>query len=152
MSGGAVTKTSGAVPLFLRGKQGERGLSAYNVAVSRGYTGTEAQWLASLHGIDGKDIEVQVTDTYIQIKQTGGAWQNLIALSALTGSSALAFIRAADLMFNAAAYANAAGAKAVEYIDGDIVIPPGTCWVPTWTAVGTTVLNAYSVTWEEIPV
>ena len=72
--------------------------------------------------------------------------------AALTGSSALAFIRAADLMFNAAAFANAAGAKAVEYIDGDIVIPPGTCWVPTWTAQGTALLNSYSITWEEIPI
>jgi len=72
--------------------------------------------------------------------------------AALTGSSILAFIRMADLYFTASAAANAQGQKAVEYIDGDIVIPPGTCWVPTWTAAGTTMLGGYSVTWEEIPV
>jgi hypothetical protein len=72
--------------------------------------------------------------------------------SALTGSSILAFIRMADLQFSAGTYANLQGSKAVEYIEGDIVIPPGTCWVPTWTGAGTTVLGGYSVTWEEIPV
>ena len=72
--------------------------------------------------------------------------------SALTGSSALAYIRSADLQFNAAVYANVAGSKSIEYVDGDIVIPPGTCWVPTWTAAGTSLLVSYSATWEEIPV
>ena len=72
--------------------------------------------------------------------------------SALTGSSVLQILRAADIMFNAAAFANAASGKLIEYIDGEIIIPPGTCWVPTWTGAGTTVLNGYSVTWEEIPV
>lgn len=72
--------------------------------------------------------------------------------AALTGSTALAFIRAADIQFSAGTYANLATNKAIEYIDGDIVIPPGTCWVPTWTAAGTSVLGGYSVTWEEIPV
>ena len=72
--------------------------------------------------------------------------------AALTGSSALAFIRAADLRFSAGTYANLATSQAMEQIDGDIVIAPGTCWVPTWTAAGTSMLGGYSVTWEEIPV
>jgi hypothetical protein len=41
--------------------------------------------------------------------------------------------------------------KLTEYIDGDIVLPPGTCWVPTWMGAGTTFLGGYSITWEEIP-
>ena len=73
---------------------------------------------------------------------------------ALTGSSALTLLRAADIYLAAGAMGTTGGfgTKTVEYIDGDIVIPPGTCWVPTWVAAGTTFLNGYSVTWEEIPV
>jgi hypothetical protein len=72
--------------------------------------------------------------------------------SALTGSSILAMIRMADLSFSAGTYANLATQRAIEYINGDIVIPPGTCWVPTWSLAGTTVLGSYSITWEEIPI
>lgn len=72
--------------------------------------------------------------------------------SALTGSSALTIIRAADLYITAGTAANLQGGKVTEYIDGDIVIPPGTGWVPTWAAAGTTFLGGYSVTWEEIPI
>jgi hypothetical protein len=72
--------------------------------------------------------------------------------TALTGGGALNLLRDADLQFTAGAAAILMTAKAVEYIDGDIVIQPGYLWVPTWTAVGTTVLNGYSITWEEIPV
>ena len=32
-----------------------RGYSAYEIAVQHGYTGTEEEWLASLHGADGTD-------------------------------------------------------------------------------------------------
>lgn len=32
-----------------------RGYSAYEIAVQHGYTGTEEEWLASLHGTDGQD-------------------------------------------------------------------------------------------------
>ena len=32
-----------------------RGYSAYEIAVRHGYTGTEEEWLASLHGTDGQD-------------------------------------------------------------------------------------------------
>jgi hypothetical protein len=70
----------------------------------------------------------------------------------LTGTSTLTIIRAADLYITAGTAANLAGAKVIEYIDGDIVIPPGTGWIPTWAAVGTTFLGGYSITWEEIPV
>jgi hypothetical protein len=72
--------------------------------------------------------------------------------AALTGSSAFTIIRVADLFITAGTAANLAGQKCVEYIDGDIVIPPGTGWAPTWAAAGTSFLGGYSVTWEEIPV
>jgi len=37
------------------GLDGENGKSAYEIAVSLGYVGTEAQWIASLKGTDGVD-------------------------------------------------------------------------------------------------
>ena len=40
------------------GVDGAPGKSAYQVAVSRGFSGTELQWLASLRGTDGKSFEV----------------------------------------------------------------------------------------------
>lgn len=37
------------------GKDGADGKSAYEIAVANGYSGTETEWLESLHGADGKD-------------------------------------------------------------------------------------------------
>lgn len=37
------------------GVAGQRGMSAYEVAVNNGFTGTEKEWLESLKGKDGKD-------------------------------------------------------------------------------------------------
>lgn len=37
------------------GKDGEKGLSAYELAVQNGFTGTLTEWLNSLKGTDGKD-------------------------------------------------------------------------------------------------
>lgn len=42
-----------AVPRGPKGEPGTAGRSAYQVAVSNGYNGTEEQWLASLKGADG---------------------------------------------------------------------------------------------------
>ena len=70
----------------------------------------------------------------------------------LTGSSAYAAIRAADLAVGAGVLvpANTFEGKLTEYIDGDIVLPPGFGWAPTWMT-STAVLWGCSVTWEEIP-
>lgn len=72
--------------------------------------------------------------------------------TALTGGSALLVIRVADLSISAGTFSNLAGTKAIEYIDGDIIIPPGKMWVPTWAAAGTTTLGGYSITWQEVDV
>ena len=73
--------------------------------------------------------------------------------TALAGNSILQIIRASDIFFNTAGtIANLAGMKAIEYIDSEIVVTPGMCWVPTWNAAGTSILVGYSITWEEIPV
>lgn len=44
-----------------------RGYSAYEIAVQHGYVGTEEEWLASLHGVDGTDG--QDGDDYILTEQ-----------------------------------------------------------------------------------
>lgn len=45
------------------GVAGQRGKSAYEVAVDNGFTGTEQEWLESLKGKDGKDGVNGTTDT-----------------------------------------------------------------------------------------
>lgn len=49
------------------GADGTNGKSAYQVAVDNGYSGTEAQWLASLKGADGVSLgEVELTQEVTQ--------------------------------------------------------------------------------------
>jgi hypothetical protein len=76
----------------------------------------------------------------------------VLAGTALTGGSAPVNIRFADFSQTATAAAAPTLVKTIEYIDGDIILPPGTGWVPLWPGVGTTLYCGYSVTWEEIPV
>ena len=72
---------------------------------------------------------------------------------AITGGSALQVIRAAGIAFTAGTFTNLAMTSGfIEYIDGDIIIPPGICWVPTFTIVMASMVMGYSVTWEEIPI
>lgn len=47
------TQAQANAKFALKGEAGVRGLSAYEVAVAAGYTGTQAQWLASLKGATG---------------------------------------------------------------------------------------------------
>ena len=77
---------------------------------------------------------------------------SLAAGSALTGGQAPVALRCADMSTTATAQATVGMVKTTDFIDGEIVIPPGFGWVPLWAAAGTTLLNAYSITWEEVPV
>ena len=53
------------VPSYSSIKQGAPGKSAYEIAKSQGYTGTEAEWIKSLGGIQGKSAyEVAVENGY----------------------------------------------------------------------------------------
>lgn len=79
-------------------------------------------------------------------------WIASAAGTAATGSSALLTLRAADLYITAGTAANLQGGKCIEYLEGDIILPPGTGWVPTWAAAGTTFLGGYSITWMEVPI
>lgn len=75
---------------------------------------------------------------------------SLAAGSALTGGSAPITFRQADFSSTNTAQATVGLIKTNEIIDGDIIVPPGITWVPLWSAAGTSVLNAYSITWYEM--
>ena len=47
--------------------------SAYDIAVSQGFQGTEAEWIASLKGSDGKDAaDISIDDIYESWKEKEG--------------------------------------------------------------------------------
>jgi len=50
--------------------EGSNGLSAYQLAVEGGYTGTVEEWLLSLHGEDGDDGITQDISNLV-VKETG---------------------------------------------------------------------------------
>lgn len=71
--------------------------------------------------------------------------------AALTGGGAITTIKPMGIDFSATAFAAAAGTNAIDLCEGDVILPPGTGWVPLWATAGTTLLNAYGVEWEEVP-
>lgn len=70
----------------------------------------------------------------------------------LTGGSALLTVLPSTIGYSAGTYAALAGAGASEFIDGRIVLAPGSGWVPTFAAAGTSVLASIGAIWEEVPV
>jgi hypothetical protein len=72
--------------------------------------------------------------------------------AALTGGGTTRGVRLAGLNITAGTYASLAGTWFMDEINGDIVLPPNTLWIPSWAAQGTSVLGGYSITWEELPV
>lgn len=76
----------------------------------------------------------------------------LAAGSALTGASAPIILRSSRFSTTATAQASVGMVNCLEDIEGDIIIPPGKMWLPLWSAAGTSLLNAYSVTWYEVGV
>ena len=69
------------------GKDGENGLSAYELAVQEGFTGTLAEWLASLKGKDGKN-GADGKSAYIIAVEHGFTGKETEWLESLKGSSA----------------------------------------------------------------
>ncbi len=82
----------------------------------------------------------------------GAGYLSSVAGTTLTGGGALKVLRAADFSSTATAQASVGLVKAIEDLGGDIILPPGTGWVPTWRTAGSSLLNSYSVTWEEITI
>lgn len=70
--------------------------------------------------------------------------------TALTGASAPLVLRASAFSSTATAQASAGMVNSIEFLDGDIIVPPGVTWLPLWSASGSSLLNAYSITWYEM--
>ena len=138
--------------------------SGFNLSITKVMVGLISGTLATgplYHAV------IQTSNPTINTVSTNGvAYNNLVggkspvaryvavaAGTALTGGSAPVVLRTMNLTFSAAAFAAAAGASTLADLpDGDLIIPPGYGWVPQFSAAGTSVLNSYSVTWEEIPI
>lgn len=102
------------------------------------------------------------------IASVGTAFNNLIGSSytgqakfvasaagtTLTGGSAIALLRPSTISFGptATVYASAMGSQHFEDIDGDIVLAPGAGWVPCFSTAGTLLLNAWGISWNEVPI
>jgi len=71
---------------------------------------------------------------------------------AATGAAAARIVRATGFSMSAGTYASLAGVTFTDRIDGDIVLPPNSFWVPQWAAAGTTMLGGYSITWKEVAI
>lgn len=72
--------------------------------------------------------------------------------AALTGGGALVTVNTSGFYFTAGTYANLAVSYAVDDIDGRIVLAPGQGFVPVFAAGGTSLLGAWGLIWEEVPV
>jgi hypothetical protein len=69
---------------------------------------------------------------------------------ALTGGSAPVPHSVVDMGGFASAYSSTTYIRVIEDLDGKIVLPPGTGWVPLHPGAGTTMLHGYSIEWEEV--
>jgi hypothetical protein len=69
--------------------------------------------------------------------------------AALTGATAPQVLRIANFSTTATAAASVNMVPAIEMLDGDIILRPGSMWLPLWSGAGTTLLNAYSISWYE---
>jgi len=71
---------------------------------------------------------------------------------ASTGAAAARAVRPFGLSMSAGTYASLAGTLLMDNLDGDIVLPPNSFYVPQWAAAGTSMLVGYSLTWKEIAI
>lgn len=74
--------------------------------------------------------------------------------AALTGvANSPVTVRPSSISLFAAAIAAGSNIEnTVELVEGDLIVQPGYIWVPLWAGAGTTFLNAYGVSWMEVPV
>lgn len=69
------------------GVAGQRGKSAYEVAVDNGFTGTEQEWLESLKGKDGKDGVNSTTGTGEPVSMNFPRIKNMLDVRAINADS-----------------------------------------------------------------
>lgn len=72
-----------AVSAYLVQNPPKDGQNATDAQVSQAV----ANYIGAHPPADGRSVEVQVADGYIQARQTGGAWMNLISVSSLAGTN-----------------------------------------------------------------
>lgn len=78
--------TSVVVARGPKGTKGDGGLNTYELAKLQGFVGTLAEYLASLRGLPGPNIELQATETLIQWRVAGDTdWNDLMPRSDLAG-------------------------------------------------------------------
>lgn len=84
-------------------------LTAYAIAVKHGYTGTEEQWLQSLKGADGKQVQMRYQGKKLQWALEGAEdWTDLVDMQAVEDD----ITAAAEATINAATDAAVAAASA----------------------------------------
>lgn len=71
--------------------------------------------------------------------------------TALTGGPAVQTHMLANLTTTATAQASPYVVSTDDLLDGVLIVPQNGGWAPLWSAAGTSLLSAYSITWEEIP-
>ena len=83
-------------------------LTAYAIAVKHGYTGTEEQWLQSLKGADGKQVQMRYLGKKLQWALEGAeGWTDLVDMQAVEDD----VTAAAEATINAATAAAVAAAS-----------------------------------------
>jgi len=135
--------------------------SGVNVNITKVFVGL----ISGTYGTGGPIFHGLFLNGLPTIASVGTAYNNLAggrppltryvasaAGTTLTGGTAPVTFRPMTMGYSATAYASAAGSNTLDSVEGDIVLPPGTGWLPLFATAGTAVLNAYSVTWEEVPV
>ena len=86
-------------------------LTAYAIAVKHGYTGTEEQWLQSLKGADGKQVQMRYLGKKLEWALEGAeGWTDLVDMQAVEDD----VTAAAEATINAATDAAVAAASAAE--------------------------------------
>lgn len=127
-------------------------LSKFGMGIISGTPGAGPMFHGFIRGVPTVATTGTILNNYLS--GSGGSialgWATA-AGTALTGGGAVTTLRIANFTSTATAAASVGELNAIEVIDGDIIIPPGVGWVPLWGAAGTTLLNGYSITWEEIP-
>jgi len=77
---------TGSAADWVASLEGDNGESVYEIAQRNGFTGTEAEFITSLAGEPGQSVELRKTETSIQSRQVpDGAWADLVQLADLKG-------------------------------------------------------------------
>lgn len=80
-----------------QGKIGDTGLSAYDSACATGFKGSESEWILSLKGHDGKDLEFQWNGTQLGIKKQGDINFTYVELKGRDGEVGIAGLSAYEI-------------------------------------------------------